>query len=158
MLTVASGAIFGWQFGSVLVVLAATLGSLGPYLLARYLFRDYLRNRYATVFKKVDQGMEQAGWTYLLSARLSAVFPFYVLNIVSGVTNITIRHYVSATFLGIIPATVVYSFAGSQIGTTTKVSELLSRGVVLSLILLALLPLVAKWVASKLKKSQQKTT
>ncbi len=150
VLTLAGGAIMGWPLASAVIVVAATLGSIIPYLAARYAIKDWVERNFDTVFRKVNKGIEDSGWWYLLSARLSALFPFYVLNIAAGLTHIPLKDYVSATFLGIIPGTMVISFAGSQIGETAQVGDILRPGVFVALLLLAAVPLIIRSTQKKL--------
>ncbi len=150
VLTITGGAIMGWPLATVVIVIAATLGSTVPYLAARYVFMDWAEQKFDKVFRKVNKGVEDSGWWYLLSARLSAIFPFYALNIASGVTRIRLKDYVSATFLGIIPGTMVFSFAGSQIGETAEAGDILRPGVFVALLLLATVPLIIRLTQKRL--------
>jgi len=154
-LTISGGAIMGWQLASIAVVPAATIGSIVPYLVARYVTKGSSESKYRDSFKKLKQGVAESGWWYLLAARLSAIIPFYILNIVSGIARIPFRDYVSATFFGIIPATAVFTYAGSQIGESTETGTILRPGILVALILLAALPLTIRYIQLKIRKKRE---
>lgn len=155
--SLAGGALLGTMLATIIIVPAATLGSILPYLASKYVIKDYVQNKFSKVLKKVNAGIEDSGWWYLLSARLSAIVPFVALNLVSGVSNISLRSFVSGTFLGIIPGTIVYTYAGSQIGASTEAGTILRPGVLIALLLLALVPLIVRYLQKKLLKKVSKT-
>lgn len=156
ILTIAGAAIMGWLTSLVVVVLAASLGSVPPFLVARYLFHDVLNARFSKTVKRINDGVNDSGWWYLLSARLSAVIPFYAINLASGLTDIKLRSYFSATFFGIIPGTLAFTFAGSQIGSATKTGSIISPRVIISLLVIALVPLLIRYFQKRLLASKLK--
>lgn len=148
--TLAGGAIMGSLLAPLVIIPAATVGSIVPYYAAKFAIKDYVQQRFKKSLVKVNNGVKDSGWWYLLSARLSAIVPFVALNLVSGVANIPIRQYVSATFIGIIPGTIVYTYAGSQIGASAEAGTILRPQVLIALLLIAATPLLIRYIQKKL--------
>jgi|AntRauTorcE11897_2_1112592.scaffolds.fasta_scaffold00246_4 uncharacterized membrane protein YdjX (TVP38/TMEM64 family) len=154
VLTLTGGLIFGWRLGSLLILLSATVGAVGAFLIARYTLSRYVSSRFPKFMEKVNRGVDNDGWVYLLAARLSALVPFFVLNLVSGLTSISLRDYTLATMLGIIPGTVVYAYAGQQLGEIADGEPLVSTSTIITLILIGLTPLLLRYISNKLKGEQ----
>ncbi len=116
-LTLGAGALFGVGFGSVLVSTAATLGATAAFLVGRYFARDWVARRIAgsTAFAAVDRAVAAEGWKIVGLTRLSPVFPFTLLNYAFGVTQVSLRDYVLASWIGMMPGTVMYVYIGSLI-------------------------------------------
>lgn len=153
-LTLSGGALMGGLVAPLVIVPAATLGCVIPYFAARLLLRDYVRRRYKKTLTRVEKGIDDSGWWFLLSARLNPILPFVALNLVSGVANIPLRQYVSATFLGIIPGVIVSTYAGSQITQSIEDGTVIRPGVFIALLLLAVLPLLIRYLQKKLLTSK----
>jgi uncharacterized membrane protein YdjX (TVP38/TMEM64 family) len=115
VLTLGAGALFGVVRGSLLVSLAATLGATAAFLAGRYLARDWVARRIEghAVFSALDRAVAAEGWKIVGLARLSPVFPFTLLNYAFGLTRVSLRDYVLASWLGMMPGTVMYVYVGS---------------------------------------------
>ncbi|MBI5855013.1 MAG: TVP38/TMEM64 family protein [Nitrospirae bacterium] len=117
VLTVAGGFLFGSILGTLLVNIGATTGATLAFLSARYLLRDWVENKFGRFLGPIQEGISKNAFSFLLSARLLFVIPFFVLNLVSGLTRVNVGTYVLATALGIIPGSFVYANAGRQLGS-----------------------------------------
>jgi uncharacterized membrane protein YdjX (TVP38/TMEM64 family) len=142
ILTLAGGFLFGAVLGTLLVNLGATTGATLAFLVSRYLLRDWVERRFGKWLGPVQQGFAQNAFSYLMTLRLIPLFPFFVVNLVSGLTRMNIGTYVAATALGIIPGSFVYAYAGRQLGTINSLKDIVSPGVIGALVLLGLLALV----------------
>ncbi|MBU2051472.1 MAG: VTT domain-containing protein [Gammaproteobacteria bacterium] len=148
-MTLLGGAFLGSLVATFVIVPAATLGAIVPYLAAKILFKDMVQHTYQKQLRRVNEGIRDSGWWFLLSARLNPIIPFVALNLVSGLANISLRQYVSATFLGIIPAVIVSTNVGSQIGLSLEKGTALRPGLFFALLLLAVTPLIVRYVQKK---------
>jgi len=118
ILTLGAGAIYGVIRGSVLVSLASTAGATAAFLVGRYLARDWVARKIEAnpKFSAVDEAVGQEGWKIVGLTRLSPVFPFNLLNYFYGLTRVSLRHYVLASWIGMMPGTVMYVYLGSLAG------------------------------------------
>src|SRR5215831_2319682 len=117
VLTLGAGAVFGVALGSVCVSIAATLGATAAFLVGRYLARDVIARKVEKneKFATIDQAVAHEGWKIVLLTRLSPVFPFTLLNYAFGLTRVKLSHYVLASWIGMIPGTVMYVYLGSLV-------------------------------------------
>jgi uncharacterized membrane protein YdjX (TVP38/TMEM64 family) len=118
ILTLGAGVLFGVVNSSIAVSIAATLGATCAFLVGRYLPRVWVAKRIANndKFKAVDEAVAKEGWKIVLLTRLSPVFPFNLLNYAFGLTQVRVRHYFFASWLGMIPGTIMYVYIGSLAG------------------------------------------
>lgn len=118
VLTLGAGAVFGVVMGTVWASIAATLGATAAFLAGRYLAKDWTEKRLASHprFEAVSEAVAREGWKIVLLLRLSPLFPFNVLNYALGVTRVSLRHYVLASWLGMLPGTVMYVYLGAVAG------------------------------------------
>ncbi len=144
VLTLAGGAIFGLLWGSVLVSLASTLGASLAFLLARTLLREPVRRRFGARLAPIEAGVRRDGAAYLLSLRLVPVFPFVLVNLLMGLTPMPLWRYAVVSQLGMLPATVVYVNAGTQLAGLSSLKGILSPALLGSFALLGLLPWLAR--------------
>jgi len=142
VLTLAGGFLFGSLLGTLYVNVGATTGATLAFLAARYLFRDAVERKFGAKLRTLQEGFERDGFKYLLTLRLIPLFPFFLVNLVAGLTRIKTGSYIAATALGIIPASFVFSNAGRQLGTLTSLSDVASPRVLGAFALLGLLALV----------------
>ena len=147
VLTLAAGALFGVLWGSVLVSFASTIGATLACLLSRFLLREFVENRFPYAVDKVNEGIRSDGGYYLFGLRLVPLFPFFIINLVMGLTRLPLRTFYWVSQLGMLPATVVIVNAGTQLATIQSPGEVLSPGVAGSLALLGIFPLLAKKTA-----------
>jgi uncharacterized membrane protein YdjX (TVP38/TMEM64 family) len=142
ILTLAGGFLFGAVWGTLFVNLGATTGATLAFLASRYLLRDWVERKFGKWLGPVQQGFAQNAFSYLMTLRLIPLFPFFVVNLVSGLTRMNIGTYVAATALGIIPGSFVYAYAGRQLGMINSLKDIASPGVIGAFVLLGLLALV----------------
>jgi uncharacterized membrane protein YdjX (TVP38/TMEM64 family) len=143
-LTLAAGALFGLWVGLLLVSFASTLGALLAMLSARYVLRDLVVARFGQRVAAIDAGMARDGAFYLFSLRLVPLFPYFLVNLLMGITNIPARTFWVATQLGMLTGTALYVNAGTQLARIESLRGLISPGVLGSLAMLGLLPLLAR--------------
>jgi uncharacterized membrane protein YdjX (TVP38/TMEM64 family) len=142
ILTLAGGFLFGAVFGTLFVNLGATTGATLAFLASRYLLRDWVERKFGKWLSPLQKGFEKNAFSYLMTLRLIPLFPFFVVNLVSGLTRMNVGVYVAATALGIIPGSFVYAYAGRQLGTINSLQDIASPGVIGAFVLLGLLALV----------------
>jgi uncharacterized membrane protein YdjX (TVP38/TMEM64 family) len=152
VLTLLSGAVFGFFLGTLLTMFSATTGATIAFLMARYMFRDFMARKFSRQFQKMDKHMRKEGKVYLLIMRMIPVSPFVVINNVMGLTNMNVGTYYVITFIGMLPGTMIYIYAGLKISQINDVSEILSLPVILSLTAIGLLPMFAKKVVNSYRK------
>ena len=152
ILTLAGGFLFGAVFATLCVNIGATTGATLAFLTARYLLRDTVEQKFGKWLGPFQEGFAKNAFSYLLTLRLIPLFPFFVVNLVSGITRVNVGTYVAATAIGIIPGSFVYAYAGRQLGTINSLKEIASPNVVGAFVLLgllALVPVVYKKYAAK---------
>lgn len=142
IMTLAGGFLFGSALGTVYVNLGATTGSTLAFLAARYLLRDWVEAKFGHRLSPIQEGFAKNAFSYLMTLRLIPVFPFFLVNLVSGLTRVGLATYVLATAVGIIPGSFVYAYAGRQLGMINSLKEIASPNVLLAFTLLGLLALV----------------
>ena len=153
LLTLLGGALFGLWPGIVLVSFAATLGATLAMLVSRYLLRDWVQRRFAGPMRTVNDGVARDGAYYLFALRLMPLFPFFVVNLLAGLTSIRVRRYWWVSQLGMLPGAVVYLNAGHQLGQIASLRDILSPGVVFAFTLLGLLPLITRWLFARFSRT-----
>jgi uncharacterized membrane protein YdjX (TVP38/TMEM64 family) len=152
LLSLAMGFVFGRWVGTVLVVVAATVGATIVFLAARYIFADAARERLGTLGEKINAGFTENAFNYMLFLRLVPAFPFFLVNLAPAFTSIPLRTYVLATFIGIIPGTFVFVNLGETLARIDSLQGLVSvetLGAFALLGLLALVPIVIRKLKSK---------
>lgn len=150
ILTLAGGFLFGSVLATLFVNVGATTGATLAFLAARYLLRDWVEQKFGRWLEPLQQGFAQNAFSYLMTLRLIPLFPFFVVNLVSGLTRMQVWTYVAATSVGIIPGSFVYAYAGRQLGSINSLKEIASPNVIAAFVLLgvlALLPIVYKKVS-----------
>ena len=143
-MTLAGGAIFGLFWGLVLVSFASSLGATVAMLIARTLLRDWVQGRFADQLTTVNEGIERDGSFYLFGLRMVPLFPFFVINVVMGLTPVPAWRFYWVSQLGMLAGTVVFVFAGTQLAAVESVADVLSPGLIAALSLLGLFPLLAR--------------
>ncbi|AWL13006.1 Phospholipase D [Saliniradius amylolyticus] len=152
VLTLGAGALFGLGWGLLLASFASTLGATLAFLTSRFLLHDWVNRKFSSKLKAINKGMARDGAFYLLSLRLVPLFPFFVINLVMGVTSIRLWTYYWVSQVGMLAGTVVYVNAGTQLGQIEKLGDIVSGDLILSFVLLGLFPLIAKWLLDLLKR------
>ncbi len=151
VMTLAGGAIFGLLWGTVIVSFASSIGATLAFLVSRYLLRDMVQTRFGDKLKAVNAGIEKDGAFYLFTLRLVPVFPFFVINLVMGLTPLATRTFYWVSQLGMLAGTVVYVNAGTQLARIESLDGILSPGLIASFTLLGVFPLIARKVVDGVK-------
>ncbi len=152
IMTLVGGFLFGSLMGTVFVNFGATIGATLAFLAARYVLRDWVEQKFGDRLGPIQGGFAKNAFSYLMTLRLIPLFPFFLVNLVSGLTRVNVGTYVVATSLGIIPGSFVFAYAGRQLGTINSLKEIASPNVLLAftlLGLLALVPIVYNKIAAK---------
>jgi len=147
VLTLMGGAIFGAWVAMILVAVGATLGASLAFLCARFIFRDALESKYANRLAVFNKELEKNAFQYMLFLRLVPLFPFFLINLVMGLTRVSLKVFFIASFVGMIPGILVYSNAGEQLGSIESLKDVASPKVLLAFVLLgcfALVPVIYK--------------
>jgi pyruvate/2-oxoglutarate dehydrogenase complex dihydrolipoamide dehydrogenase (E3) component/uncharacterized membrane protein YdjX (TVP38/TMEM64 family) len=151
IMTIVGGAIFGLLWGTLLVSFASAIGATLAFLASRFLFRDAIQRKFGDKLAAINRGVEKEGAFYLFALRLVPAFPFFVINLVMGLTPIRTRTFYWVSQLGMLAGTLVYVNAGTQIARIDSLSGLVSPGLIGSFVLLGLFPLLAKKIVDWLK-------
>jgi uncharacterized membrane protein YdjX (TVP38/TMEM64 family) len=156
ILTLGGGFLFGTVAATVYVNIGATAGASLAFLSARYLLGDRLQEKYQSPLNTFNAEIAKNGARYLLTLRFIPVFPFFLINFLSGLTKLPLKTFVWTTSLGIIPGTAVFAFAGRQIGTINSPSEILSKKTIIAFIILALFALFPV-IVDRIKGARKQT-
>jgi uncharacterized membrane protein YdjX (TVP38/TMEM64 family) len=154
VLSLAAGAVFGAIMGTLYVNIGATIGASLAFLVARYLFRDVIQNKFGARLEKINAELETRGFNYLLFLRLVPLFPFFLINLGGGLTGMRLRTFFFGTMVGIIPGSFVYCNAGASLAAINSISEVASPRVLGSFALLGLFALVPVLYQKIVKKKQ----
>lgn len=152
IMTLASGALFGLLWGFVIVSFASTIGATLAFLVSRYLLRDWVTKKFGDRLKAMNRGVEKEGAFYLFTLRLVPLFPFFLINVVMGLTPISTLRFFWVSQLGMLPGTLVYINAGTQLAAISSLGQVVSAPLLFSFILLGIFPLIAKRIIELLKK------
>ncbi len=144
VMTLAAGAIFGLLWGTIVVSFASTIGATLAFLVSRFLLRDFVQGRFRDRLRAINAGIERDGVFYLFTLRLVPAFPFFVINLVMGLTPMRTRTFYWVSQLGMLAGTVVYVNAGTQLARLDSLSGILSPGLIASFTLLGIFPLIAR--------------
>ncbi|HBN15315.1 MAG TPA: pyridine nucleotide-disulfide oxidoreductase [Pseudohongiella sp.] len=152
IMTLLGGAIFGLAWGLVLVSFASTLGATLAFLASRLLLRDWVQARFGNSLKTINAGIERDGAFYLFTLRMIPVFPFFLINLVMGLTPLKTFTFFWTSQTGMLLGTAVYVNAGVELGQLDSLSGLLSGSLIVSFALLALLPWVGRAVINIIRR------
>lgn len=151
VMTLAGGALFGLGWGLLIVSFASTIGATLAFLVSRHLLRDSVHARFGARLRAIDEGIARDGAFYLFSLRLVPAFPFFLINLLMGLTPIRTRTFYWVSQLGMLPGTLVYVNAGTELGAVDSLAGVLSPGLVASFVLLGLFPLLARWMVERVQ-------
>ncbi len=155
ILTLAGGALFGLATGLVIVSFASTIGATLAMLLARFLFRDWVQSRFGDHLQTINSGIEKEGGFYLFTLRLVPAVPFFVINLAMGLTPLRVLTFYWVSQLGMLPGTLVYVNAGSELGKLETLGDILSPTLLGSFVLLGVFPLLVKKAVAALQSHRQ---
>ena len=148
VMSLAVGAVFGLFWGVILVSFASSIGATLAFLSARFLLRDWVQRHFGARLATINAGIEKEGSYYLFSLRLIPIFPFFIINLLMGLTPMRTRSYYIATQTGMLAANLVFINAGTQLGKINTLADILSPGLIGAFILLALLPLIVRKIVA----------
>jgi uncharacterized membrane protein YdjX (TVP38/TMEM64 family) len=146
VLTLGGGAIFGFGLGFIIVSFASSIGATLAFLMSRYLLRDWVEARFGERLGPIQEGIERDGAFYVFSLRLIPVLPFFIVNLVLGLTHIRVLTFYIVSQIGMLLGTAVYVNAGTQLANLESPAGILSPALLGSFALLGLFPVVVKWV------------
>ena len=149
--TLVGGAVFGLVMGTVLVSFAASIGASCAFLVSRYILRESIQSRYGDRLSAINEGVRKDGAFYLFTLRLVPIFPFFVINLLMGLTPMRLLIFYLVSQVGMLPGTIVYVNAGTQLAKIESLSGILSPGLIFSFALLGIFPLLAKKIVDAFK-------
>ena len=152
VLKVAAGALFGLLGGFLIALLATLLGAIIGFLLTRTALRPWVERRFAAPLAAINRGVERDGMVYLLALRFNPLVPFFLINFGLGLTRMRLLAFTGASFVGLMPAALVFANAGTELARITTPADILSWRLIGSLILLSLLPLAGRAAAAWLRR------
>ncbi len=152
IMSLVAGALFGVVTGTIIVSFASSIGATLAFLSARFLLRDWVQSKFGERLKAIDDGIARDGAMYLFTIRLIPLFPFFVVNLLMGLTRIKTRTYYWVSQIGMLPATVVFVNAGTQISKIDSTAGLLSPTLIGSFVLLGIFPWIARGLVAAVKK------
>jgi pyruvate/2-oxoglutarate dehydrogenase complex dihydrolipoamide dehydrogenase (E3) component/uncharacterized membrane protein YdjX (TVP38/TMEM64 family) len=151
VMTLVAGAIFGLLWGTVIVSFASSIGATLAYLASRFLFRDWVQQKFGQQLRAINEGVEKEGGFYLFTLRLIPAVPFFVINLAMGLTPIRAWTFYWVSQLGMLAGTIVYVNAGTQLAEISSPAGILSPGLIGAFVLLGIFPLIAKKIVDVVK-------
>ncbi len=158
IMTLAGGALFGLLVGTVVVSFASTIGATLACVVSRFVLQDWVQRRFGQRLVAVNQGIEREGAFYLFTLRLVPIFPFWIINLVMGLTRMKLRTFFWVSQVGMLPGTLVYVNAGRELGRIDSLGGILSPGLIFSFVLLGIFPLATKKIMVWYRSRQNKPT
>ncbi len=154
IMTLAAGALFGIIWGTIIVSFASTFGATLAFLASRYLFRDFIQQRFGNQLQSINKGIKREGNFYLFTLRLVPVFPFFLINLLMGLTLIPAKSFYWVSQVGMLVGTIIYVNAGTQLSQIENLNSILSGQLLLSFVLLGVFPLLAKKAVNIFKRNR----
>lgn len=154
ILTLAGAAVFGLVWGTIIVSFASTMGATLAFLAARFLFRDSVESKLGDRLKTINEGIARDGIFYLLSLRLVPLFPFFMINMLMGLTSMKTWTFYWVSQVGMLAGTIVYVNAGTQLASIESLSDILSPGLLASFALLGVFPMIAKKIVDSIQANK----
>jgi uncharacterized membrane protein YdjX (TVP38/TMEM64 family) len=142
--TLAGGALFGFWPTLIAVSFASSIGASLACFFARFVLRDWVQNKFGDKLEPINRGIEQEGAFYLFTLRLAPIFPFFIINLVMGLTRMPLWTFYWVSQAGMLAGTAVFVYAGRELGRIDSLSDILSPGLIASFIILGLFPLTVK--------------
>ena len=158
VMTLAGGAIFGLAWGALLVSFGSVIGATIAFLLTRYLFHDYVQRKFGARLAPINRGIEREGNLYLFTMRLIPVFPFFMVNVLMALTPIRTLNFALVSQAGMLLPTIIFVNAGTRLAAIESPRDVFSPGLLLSLALLGLFPLLARKTVAFIRRRRQKHT
>jgi uncharacterized membrane protein YdjX (TVP38/TMEM64 family) len=155
IMTLAGGGLFGVWKGLVLVSFASTIGATCACFVARFILRNWVQKRFDGKLETINKGVEEEGAFYLFTLRLIPVFPFFMINLVMGLTKMRLTTFFWVSQLGMLPGTLVFVNAGKEIAGIESLSGILSPSLLVSFVILGIFPLAVKKIMGLVRKHKQ---
>tara|TARA_Y100001934_G_scaffold18833_1_gene22019 strand:- start:3154 stop:3849 length:696 start_codon:yes stop_codon:yes gene_type:complete len=159
LMTLAAGAIFQFGWGLVMVSFASSIGATLAMLVSRSLLGGWVQERFGEQLEVINEGVRRDGVFYLFGLRMVPLFPFFIINLVMGLTRIGALRFYWVSQVGMLPGTLVYVFAGTQLATVTSLTDVLSPGLFVAFSLLGLFPIIARkllgWLGARRERGLQ---
>lgn len=156
VMTLAAGGLFGLVTGTVVVSFASTIGATLACAVSRFILRDWVQAKFGDKLRTINAGIAKEGAFYLFSLRLVPIFPFFVINLIMGLTRMRLWTFYWVSLIGMLPGTLVYVNAGKELSQIDSLSGILSPGLLISFALLGLFPILAKKLLAAYKRSFMK--
>jgi uncharacterized membrane protein YdjX (TVP38/TMEM64 family) len=156
VLTIVGGALFGFLTGTLIVSFASTIGATMACFVARFLLRDWVQGKFGDKIVKINEGIEKEGAFYLFTLRLIPVFPFWIINLVMGLTKMTLWTFYWVSQLGMLAGTMVFVNAGKELAKIDSLRGILSPGLLVSFALLGVFPIAVKKLLALYQKKRIK--
>lgn len=157
IMTLAGGAIFGVVWGTILVSFGSVLGATIAFLIARYLFHDYVQEHFGKYLKRINHGVEKEGDLYLFTIRIVPIFPFFIVNTLMALTPIKTINFALVSQIGMLLPTIIFVNAGTQLARIESLGDVLSLELLFSFALLGLFPFAAKKILVYIRHKQHKS-
>lgn len=154
IMTLAGGALFGLVTGTILVSFASSIGATIAMIVSRFLLGNYVQEKFQNQVKTINRKIEEEGAFYLFTMRLVPAFPFFVINLTMGLTRIKAVTFYWISQLGMLPGTIVFVNAGSELGQLDSLSGILSPGLIISFVILGVFPLAVKKIMGYVQKKR----
>jgi len=154
LLTLLSGALFGLVTGTILASISSTLGATVAFLMSRHLLRDTVKSKFGKMLDKIDAGIEEEGAFYLFTIRMIPVFPFFVVNLIMGLTNIKTLTYMWVSMAGMLLGTSIYVNAGTRLSELESPAGIFSPEIILSFVALGIMPVASKKLINYLRSKK----
>jgi uncharacterized membrane protein YdjX (TVP38/TMEM64 family) len=153
-MTFLAGALFGFFTGLIMASFASSVGATFAFLMARFLLKNTLQEKYGNHLKKINEGFTREGAFYLFALRLVPVFPFFIINVVIALMPIKTWTFYWVSQLGMLPGTIVYVYAGTQLAQIETFSDITSPSMLIAFALLGLFPLITKNFVQLMRKDK----
>ena len=144
ILTLLGGAVYGVFWGTLVASFASSIGATLAFFVSRILLRDWVLGRFGKFFEAINKGIDREGVSYLFALRMVPLFPFFVVNLLMGLTNIRATSFYIVSQIGMLLGTVVYVNAGSELGKIQTIDDIFSLSLIISFFLLGIFPLLVK--------------
>jgi uncharacterized membrane protein YdjX (TVP38/TMEM64 family) len=154
IMTLAGGALFGFTVGTMAVSFSSTIGATIACAVSRYLLRDSVQGKFGDKLAAINKGIEDEGAFYLFTVRLIPVFPFFIINLLLGLTKMPLITYFGVSLVGMLPGTMVYVNAGKELAKIDSLSGILSPGLIASFVILGLFPITVKKIMGFYRKKR----
>ena len=156
-LGIVGGALFGFWVATLVVSFASTIGATLACFISRFLLRDWVQSKFSDKIAKVNEGIEKEGAFYLFTLRLIPIFPFWMINLVMGLTKMPLSRFYWVSQIGMLPGTMVYVNAGKELAKIESIKGIFSPSLIISFALLGIFPIAVKKLVAVYRKRKEKS-